>query len=84
MFYPLSKILSALTLPSNLVALMILVGIVLCLRPGRERLGGRLALTGIALLTLLGIVPVGNMLIYPLEQRAASFPPPAIPARHTP
>ncbi len=78
MFYPLSKIITALTLPSNLAALTILAGVMLITRanarPETKRLGRHLALTGLALLCLLGIVPAGNMLIYPLEQRAASFP----------
>lgn len=76
MFYPVSKILSTLTLPSNLVAIAILAGVVLITQSQHKRLGRRLALGGLALLALLGIMPVGNMLIHPLEQRAASFPMP--------
>lgn len=77
MFYPVAKILTALTLPSSLVALTMAVGAVLLFRQRTQILGRRLVLGGLALVVLLGFVPVGNMLILPLEQRAAEAPAPA-------
>ncbi len=76
MFYPVSKILTALALPSSLVALMIGLGAVLMLATRRDKLGRRLLVCGLVLMPLLGIVPVGNVLILPLEQRAAEARPP--------
>ena len=76
MFYPVSKILTALTLPSSLIALLIGLGWLLMLRERSLRHARRLVLAGIALLLLFGIAPVGNVLILPLEQRAASYPLP--------
>lgn len=75
MFYYTSKILSALLLPSSLCAILIAAGLALSFVPRWMIAGRKLAVAGLALLLGLGIVPAGNVLVYPLEQRAASFPP---------
>lgn len=83
MFYPLSKILTALTLPSTLVAVVIGLGLLLSLRQRTARAGKRLALTGLAMLVLLGLSPLGNALVLPLEQRAAALAAGPQPGRIT-
>jgi uncharacterized SAM-binding protein YcdF (DUF218 family) len=74
MFFPASKLLTALMLPSSIVALLIGAGVLLLLaRPHAARLGKRLVLSGLALLLLLGIAPVGNVMLLPLERRAEAL-----------
>ena len=71
MFFVLSKVLGFFAMPSNLALSVGLVG--LALAPTRfHRLGRRLAYASIMLLAVLGLAPVGNALIVPLEDR---FPP---------
>lgn len=72
MFYHVSKIGWFFVEPSNLITLMILAGLVLSMLRFR-RLGGGLALVGAALLFILGLTPVANWLILPLETRFAAF-----------
>jgi len=76
MLYTLSKLLTAVFLPSSLAVISIGAGLWLLLRGSRRRLGARLALGGLAFLVIAGIVPVGNALILPLEQRFAAVPAP--------
>lgn len=71
MFYYLSKIFGFFAIPSNLLILVGLVGALL-LRTRFARTGWRLAIASLALLAVVGLSPVGNALIVPLEQR---FPP---------
>jgi uncharacterized SAM-binding protein YcdF (DUF218 family) len=71
MFFILSKTLGFFALPSNLVATLAALGIVLMFTRFR-RAGRFLATIGVALLLLAGLSPLGNALIYPLEER---FPP---------
>jgi uncharacterized SAM-binding protein YcdF (DUF218 family) len=71
MLFTLSKVLTALLLPSSLAALAIAVGLWLLTRGARRRLGAKLAIGGLAYLMVAGIVPVGNALILPLEQHFA-------------
>jgi uncharacterized SAM-binding protein YcdF (DUF218 family) len=71
MFFILSKTLGFFALPSNLVATLAALGVVLMFTRFR-RAGRRLATLGVVLLLLAGLSPLGNILIYPLEQR---FPP---------
>ena len=71
MFFILSKTLGFFALPSNLLATLIALGVVLMFT--RFRRAGRIVATlGVVLLLLAGLSPLGNVLIYPLEQR---FPP---------
>jgi uncharacterized SAM-binding protein YcdF (DUF218 family) len=77
MFYPISKLLTTLTLPSSLVVLVLAAGALMLSWPRWQLTGRRLVLTGLLLLPVLGISPLGNALILPLEHRAASYPLPA-------
>jgi uncharacterized SAM-binding protein YcdF (DUF218 family) len=71
MFFALSKILGFFAVPSNLVLSIGLLGLVLV--PTRfGRAGRRLVYGSVILLAILGLAPVGNALIIPLEDR---FPP---------
>src|SRR5262249_12417166 len=71
MFFVLSKVLGFFAIPSNLVVSIGVLGLLLL--PTRfARAGRRLAFTSLALLAILGLSPIGNALIIPLEDR---FPP---------
>jgi len=78
MTFALSKILWPIAQPSNLLLLLLVIGLVL----GRvwDRRRGRHLVTGAALgLATLGLLPVGSGLLHPLESR---FPQPrAMPAK---
>jgi uncharacterized SAM-binding protein YcdF (DUF218 family) len=68
MFFVLSKVLGFFALPSNLIILIGLVGAVLL--PTRfARAGRRLMVASLLGLALLGLSPLGNALIIPLEDR---------------
>jgi uncharacterized SAM-binding protein YcdF (DUF218 family) len=71
MFFVLSKTAAFLLLPSNLIFTIGLVGIVLMATHWR-RVGTRLMVAGFVLLAVAGYLPVGKLLIHPLESR---FPP---------
>jgi uncharacterized SAM-binding protein YcdF (DUF218 family) len=71
MFFVLSKILGFFAIPSNLIASVGLLGLLLL--PTRfARAGRRMAFAALALLAILGLSPIGNALMIPLEER---FPP---------
>ncbi len=71
MFFVLSKVLGFFASPSNLMIGLGLVGVLLL--PTRlTRAGRRLMVASLIALALLGLSPLGNALIIPLEQR---FPP---------
>ena len=71
MFFPLSKILGFFALPSNLVMVAGLIGVLLLMTRFR-RFGRVLVIASLVLLAILGLSPLGNALILPLEDR---FPP---------
>ncbi len=71
MFFILSKTTALLLLPSNVFFIIGLVGIALIATRWR-RAGARLAVTAFVLLAVAGYLPVGVLLIHPLEDR---FPP---------
>lgn len=71
MFFVLSKVLGFFALPSNLVVSLGILGVAL-LATRLARLGVRLTAASMLLLAILGLSPVGNALIVPLEDR---FPP---------
>jgi uncharacterized SAM-binding protein YcdF (DUF218 family) len=71
MFFILSKTIGFFALPSNLVILVGIVGTAL-LFTRFARTGRRLVVACVAALLLIGMFPLGGMLIYGLEQR---FPP---------
>jgi uncharacterized SAM-binding protein YcdF (DUF218 family) len=68
MFFPLSKILGFFAIPSNLVISIGILGLLLL--PTRlARAGRALAFASLIMLAILGLSPVGNALIIPLEER---------------
>jgi len=67
-FFALSKIVWFLIEPSNVVALLVLLGAVL-LAVGWLRIGRVVALAGAALLVLIGVLPTYLLLLRPLENR---------------
>jgi uncharacterized SAM-binding protein YcdF (DUF218 family) len=71
MFFALSKILAFFTVPSNLLFLIAVTGVVLMVTRF-ARTGRFLAAVGVILIGVAGLSPLGNALILPLEQR---FPP---------
>jgi uncharacterized SAM-binding protein YcdF (DUF218 family) len=75
--FTLTKILALLAQPSTMMALALFTGLMLMRRPNREKIGRRLAWGALVYLVVVGLVPVGNFLILPLEQRFASVPRPA-------
>jgi uncharacterized SAM-binding protein YcdF (DUF218 family) len=66
--YVLSKIAGFFVVPSNLV-ILIGIGGVLLLRTRFARAGRRLMIASLVLLAIAGLSPLGNTLILPLEQR---------------
>lgn len=80
MFFYLSKIIFALTQPSNFIALMTVVGLALLLSGRSLRWGRRILVTSVAAFLVCGYLPVGNWLILPLEQR---FPRTELPEKLT-
>jgi len=71
MFFILSKVLGFFASPSNLMIALGLLGVLLL--PTRlSRAGRRLMVASLVALAVLGLSPLGNALIIPLEQR---FPP---------
>jgi uncharacterized SAM-binding protein YcdF (DUF218 family) len=75
MFFLASKIFWALAQPSNLVLLLLATG-ALALLLGRRRLASWLLYPAVLVFLLVGLLPVGEWLSLPLENR---FPPPAEP-----
>jgi uncharacterized SAM-binding protein YcdF (DUF218 family) len=71
MFFLLSKVLGFFALPSNIAATLAAVGVAL-LFTRFNRAGRRLATLGVVVLLIAGLSPLGNALIFPLEER---FPP---------
>jgi len=71
LFFVLSKTLGIILLPTNLLLAAGVVGAVL-LATRFARLGRKLSIASVVLLALCGFSPLGNWLLYPLEQR---FPP---------
>jgi uncharacterized SAM-binding protein YcdF (DUF218 family) len=71
MLYYASKVFGFFAVPSNFVILIGIVGALL-LRTRFSRWGWRLAIGSLVLLAVIGLSPVGNALIVPLEDR---FPP---------
>lgn len=72
--FGLSKVLGFFALPSNLLIVLALAGILL-MRTRFRRFGQGLLIGAILLLTILGISPVGNALMLPLEERFPKWEP---------
>jgi uncharacterized SAM-binding protein YcdF (DUF218 family) len=71
LFFVLSKTLGVMLLPTNFLLGAGLIGAIL-LATRLAWLGRRLMIFSVALLVICGFSPVGNLILYPLEQR---FPP---------
>jgi uncharacterized SAM-binding protein YcdF (DUF218 family) len=71
MLFFLSKTIGVLLVPSNLLMILAVIGLVF-LATRWKRIGQGLATGGVLGLAILGLTPIGNILTVPLEQR---FPP---------
>ncbi len=76
MFYYLSKIFSALVWPSNVVAIMLVVSLVLIVSGRAAPWGRRVLIAAVAFFITASYLPLGNWLVLPLEQRFARPPLP--------
>lgn len=72
--FGLSKLLGFFLLPSNLLILLALIGILL-MGTRFRRLGQILTICAVLLLAVIGIAPVGNALLMPLEERFPKWDP---------
>lgn len=81
MFHLASKVFWLFAQPSSLAVILIVAGLVVLAVTRRRRLGSALAWSGLALLLVGGLLPVGNYLVLPLEERfaGAPLPPPNEP-----
>jgi uncharacterized SAM-binding protein YcdF (DUF218 family) len=79
MFYFISKIVWFFVTPSNALVTLTMVGLWL-MRTKRAVLGGRVAFAGAAGLLVAGLSPLGNALIWPLEERFPSYRDDGTPA----
>jgi len=70
LFFVLSKTLGVMLLPTNFLIALGVAGALLMTRFAAS--GRRLLVTSVVLLAICGFSPLGNLLLYPLEQR---FPP---------
>src|SRR5262245_33269552 len=68
MYFVFSKILGFFAIPSNLIIGFGVVGVILS-RTRFARAGWRLVIGSLLLLAIVGLSPLGNVLILPLEQR---------------
>lgn len=68
MFFSLSKIVGFFTVPSNAVAMLCALG-VLMLATRFRKAGLRILVTGVTLLLVVGFSPLGNLLLLPLTER---------------
>ena len=74
MFFVLSKIVGFFAIPSNLFVLIGLAGIALL--PSRfARTGRYLLVASVSLMLAIGVLPIGNALIVPLEERFPQWDP---------
>ena len=71
MFFVLSKTLGVIALPTNFLILLGVVGAMLLLTRFAP-FGRKLLVCAVLLLAICGVSPLGNILLYPLEER---FPP---------
>lgn len=82
MFFSLSKILGFFTVPSNAVAALCALGVLLFATRFRKA-GSRVLILGVVLLLVVGFSPLGHLLLLPLSERfpawsAAGRPPDGI------
>lgn len=77
MFYAASKLALFLLLPSTLAFGSLFAGLGLAATGWRPRLGWRLVWGGVLAVLIGGLLPLGNALMLPLEQRFSGVPQPA-------
>jgi uncharacterized SAM-binding protein YcdF (DUF218 family) len=78
MFFTLSKIAGFFAVPSNLIAIVGLAG--LCLLLSRRRRGGlALLITSTVMLAIVGLSPLGNILLLALSERFPPWQPTGVP-----
>jgi uncharacterized SAM-binding protein YcdF (DUF218 family) len=77
MFHSVAKLLTFVVQPSSLLVLLIAAGVVLTWREGWLRSGRRMIACGAAGLVAAGILPAGNLMMVPLEQRYDGVAPPS-------
>jgi uncharacterized SAM-binding protein YcdF (DUF218 family) len=80
MFFTLSKVLGFFALPSNAMLVAGLIGLLLMRMKRTARAGRRLVTAAMVLFLVCGLLPVGKLLMTPLEERF----PPWDPARGAP
>ena len=71
--YHLSSKLGWLLAPSNIIAMLALLGMLMMMAPGWRRSGSALAACGVCGTLAAGLSPLGNWAIFPLEQRFPAF-----------
>ncbi|WP_316177226.1 MULTISPECIES: YdcF family protein [unclassified Bradyrhizobium] len=74
MFFVLSKTLGLLALPTNFMIALGLVGAILMLTRFAV-LGRRLVVSAMLLLAIVGLTPLGSLMLYPLESRFPKWDP---------
>jgi uncharacterized SAM-binding protein YcdF (DUF218 family) len=74
MFFLLAKILGVIAVPSNVVVMIGLVGAML-LPTGFARRGRRLLVASVLLTAVIGLFPLGNVMLLPLEDRFPHWDP---------
>lgn len=74
MYYYLSKTLGVLLVPSNLLPIVVICGLLLW-RSRYAWIGRRITATGIILLLIAGAMPLGSALLVPLENRFPQWDP---------
>ncbi len=74
MFFVLSKVLGFFALPSNLIVVVGLLGLAL-MATRLRRTGQALATASLVLLAVVGLSPLGNVLMLPLEERFPAWDP---------
>mgnify|MGYP000271131344 CR=1 FL=1 len=76
MFHALSKIVFFVVQPSSLLAIATAAGLFVALWTRHVRIGLRVAAAGFSALMGAGLLPVGNVLLLPLETRFSTVPAP--------
>ena len=76
MFFYASKIIGALVWPSSVIALLLLAGMLLLWGGRSLAWARRLLASGVGLLIVCGLSPLGNWMVLPLEQRFSRSPLP--------
>lgn len=76
MFFSLSKTLGFLAQPSSVAALALLAGLFFMCRGARSRKAPALAWLGLSYILAAGLLPAGNIVLLPLEERFAGLTTP--------